>query len=354
MKRPLLHLLPTLAVLLFMGVPFLHLRLAAADVRVLKGSLEARHGYNLLREHFPDQAANRIEVAVQFPSAPAFNDPARLEAVKALGARIAALPNVRKVLSPVDGAALPVGDTAIVLYAVSDTAPESEEAAAIVRSIRAQRAVADGTLSVAGETANNVDSTEYILQRVPKAVALVVGATVVVVFLLLGSVVLPLKAVAMNFLSIAGSFGALVWVFQDGHLLVTEPRPVEPSLPILLFCVLFGLSMDYEVLMLSRMKESYERTGDNTEAVAEGLENTAGLITSAAAIMVSVFGAFALARVVLIQAVGFGMALAVALDATLVRVLLVPSTMRLFGNVNWWAPPALVRIRRVLRLDHGH
>ena len=179
------------------------------------------------------------------------------------------------------------------------------------------------------------------------------GATILVVFLLLGSVVLPLKAVAMNFLSIAGSFGALVWVFQDGHLFVTEPRPVEPSLPMLLFCVLFGLSMDYEVLMLSRMKESYERTGDNTEAVADGLEKTAGLITSAAAIMVSVFGAFALARVVLIQAVGLGMALAVALDATLVRVLLVPATMRLFGDSNWWAPAVLVRLRRRLGLDRS-
>jgi RND superfamily putative drug exporter len=158
------------------------------------------------------------------------------------------------------------------------------------------------------------------------------------VFLLLRSVLLPIKAVVMNVLSIAGSFGALVWIFQDGHLFVHEPRPVEPSLPILLFCIVFGLSMDYEVLMLSRMKESWERTHDNTTAVAEGLEQTAGIITSAAAIMVTVFGAFALARVVLIKAVGVGMALAVAIDATLVRVLLVPATMRLLGHLNWWAP----------------
>jgi uncharacterized membrane protein YdfJ with MMPL/SSD domain len=352
MKRPLLFLLPTLAVLLFMGVPFLHLRLAAADVRVLHGSLEARQGYDLLRQHFPDRAANRISIAVQFPSAPAFNQ-VRVDALKDLQARVAALPDVRKVESPISGDAIPVGDTAVILFAVSDTAPESEAAADIVRSIRKDPRVADGTLLVAGETANNVDATAYILERAPRAVALVVGATIIVVFLLLGSVVLPLKAVAMNFLSIAGSFGALVWVFQDGHLFIREPRPVEPSLPILLFCVLFGLSMDYEVLMLSRMKESYERTGDNTMAVAEGLENTAGLITSAAAIMVSVFGAFALARVVLIQAVGFGMALAVAIDATLVRVLLVPASMRLFGDINWWAPAPLVRFRRLLRLDHS-
>jgi RND superfamily putative drug exporter len=140
----------------------------------------------------------------------------------------------------------------------------------------------------------------------------------------------------MNFVSIAGSFGALVWIFQDGHLLPGDPRPLEPTLPVLLFCILFGLSMDYEVLMLSRMKEAYERGLDNRQAVAEGLEKTASLITSAAAIMVAVFVSFALARVVLVRAVGLGMAIAVSLDATLVRVLLVPATMRLLGDWNWW------------------
>jgi RND superfamily putative drug exporter len=167
----------------------------------------------------------------------------------------------------------------------------------------------------------------------------------------LGSVVLPIKAIVLNFVSIAGSFGALVWIFQDGHLFVREPRPLEPSLPILLFCVLFGLSMDYEVLMLSRMKETWQQSHDNTHAVAEGLERSAGLITSAAAIMVAVFGAFALARVVLIKAVGLGMALAVTVDATMVRVLLVPATMRLFGHLNWWAPAPLVRFRKAVGLE---
>ena len=179
----------------------------------------------------------------------------------------------------------------------------------------------------------------------------IVGATVLILFALLGSIILPIKAVIMNALSVAGSFGMLVWVFQDGHLGLSAPRPVEPTVPVLLFCVLFGLSMDYEILMLSRMKEVYERTGDNTGAIAEGLERTAGLITSAAAIMVVVFGAFALAAVVVVRAVGFGMALAVALDATLVRVLLVPATMRLFGPLNWWAPRPLVRARSALGLD---
>ncbi|HEY1697266.1 MAG TPA: MMPL family transporter [Polyangiaceae bacterium] len=352
MRRPLLFLVPTLAALLVMGTPFLHVRLAAADVRVLSPDTEARRGYDLLREHFPEQAANRISIAVQFPSEPAITDE-RAVALQALEKRVRALPTVRDVRSPFTDPTLEIGSDALVVYAISDTRPESDEARAVVRAIRSDRRVADGTITVGGETANDVDSTAYVLARAPKAMALVVGATMLVVFLLLGSVILPFKAVAMNFVSIAGSFGALVWIFQDGHLFVREPRPLEPSLPILLFCVIFGLSMDYEVLMLSRMKESWERTKDNTEAVADGLEKTAGLITSAAAIMVAVFLAFALARVVLIKAVGLGMALAVAVDATLVRVLLVPATMRLFGHVNWWAPAFVTRARRALGLDHS-
>jgi putative drug exporter of the RND superfamily len=218
----------------------------------------------------------------------------------------------------------------------------------VVRAIRAQRRVGDGTLLVGGQTAEDVDATAFIRGRAPWAIAFVVGVTLVVLFALLGSLALPIKAVLMNFVSIAGSFGALVWIFQDGHLFVHAPRPLDPSVPVLLFCVLFGLSMDYEVLMLSRIKEAYERTGDNTRAVAEGLEKTAGLITSAAAIMVAVFASFSFAHVVVIQAVGFGMALGVAIDATLVRVLLVPATMRLLGHLNWWAPRPLVTLRNGL------
>jgi RND superfamily putative drug exporter len=341
MRHPWLFVLPTMTLLLLMGSPFLHLRFASADVRVLPGEVEARRAYDLLRRHFPDQAANRIAITVRFPS-PGTLTPSRLGALQALEHRIAALPAVRKVQS-----------TGNILYAVSDTRPESDAARAIVRAIREDRAVADGNLLVGGETARDVDATRYIATRVPKAISLVVGATVLVVFLLLRSVLLPLKAVVMNFLSIAGSFGALVWIFQDGHLFVQEPRPVEPSLPILLFCIVFGLSMDYEVLLLSRMKESWDRTHDNTTAVADGLEQTGGLITSAATIMIAVFGAFALARVVLIKAVGVGMALAVAVDATLVRVLLVPATMRLLGHLNWWSPAFLARsIRRSASRHH--
>ena len=182
-------------------------------------------------------------------------------------------------------------------------------------------------------------------------------ATYVVLFLLLGSVVLPLKAVLMNFLSISASFGALVWIFQDGHLsslLNFTASSIDPTLPVIMFCIVFGLSMDYEVLLLSRMQEEYHLTRDNRHAVAEGLERIGRLITGAAAIMVGVFLAFALADVVIIKAIGLGMAIAVAIDATLVRALVVPATMRLLGDLNWWAPRPLARLYHRLGLGEAH
>jgi RND superfamily putative drug exporter len=329
-----------------------------------------------LKRDFPEQAANRITVVLEFKTAPALTVP-HIDALFDLSRRMGALPHVRKVESLVDGDSplgkedyesvllepppayaaiieeakkLTVSDRAVVLTALVDGPPESNDAREVVRAIRSQRTAGDGTIVVGGQTAADLDATDFILARAPRAVAFVVAVTFVVLFLLLGSVVLPVKALLMNLLSIAGSFGALVWVFQDGHLLGVEPQPIDPSVPVLLFCVLFGLSMDYEVLMLSRIRESYLSSNDNTAAVAEGLEKTAGLITSAAAIMVAVFVAFGLTGVVILKAVGFGMALAVALDASLVRVLLVPATMRLFGDANWWAPPAMNRLRKRLGL----
>ncbi len=333
--------------------------------------MEARRGYESLVHDFPDQAMTRLTVAVRFPSAPALTEE-RVSALYDLSRRIAAIPHVRRVSSVVDSdpalgrsdyqrlllhtpaeaagkvamaTRATVGDHVVLLEVITDRAADSEEARDLVRAVRSSHQVGDGTLAVGGQTAEDLDTTAYIVKRAPRAMAFIVAVTMLVLFLLLGSVVLPLKAVAMNFVSIAGSFGALVWIFQDGHLFVREGRPLDPSVPVVLFCVLFGLSMDYEILMLSRIKESYDESADNTLAVAEGLEKTAGIITSAAAIMVAVFVSFSFAHVVVIQAVGFGMALAVAIDATLVRVLLVPSTMRLLGHLNWWAPRALVSLR---------
>ena len=184
-------------------------------------------------------------------------------------------------------------------------------------------------------------------ETIPYAIGLTLGASAVILFLLFGSVVIPIKAVIMTLLSITASFGALVFIFQDGNLAdvlgFTTPGFTIAGNPIIMFSVLFGLSMDYEVLLLSRIQEAYRRTGDNTASVAEGLAKTAGVITGAALIMVTVFAAFALAESITIKSIGVGMAIAVLIDATIVRVLLVPATMRLMGRWNWWAPGPLGR-----------
>lgn len=364
MRHPVLVGLPTLVALLAMGFSFLHLRLAAADVRVLDRKVEARAAYEELRTALPELGRGSITIAVRFPGSPIENDE-RVKALVDLGDRIRATPNVASVATlfgpnqladreslgsflraPPSMAAgmvemakaATVGSNVAILRASTDATSDTEAARDIVRALRSDRRVADGELIVGGDAARDIDTTKAIVSRLPYAMAFVVGATLVLLFLLLRSVLLPIKAVLMNFLSMAGSFGALVFIFQDGHFGVREPRPLEPTLPVLLFCVLFGLSMDYEVLLLSRIREAYLRTGDNARSVAEGVGRTAGLITSAAAIMIAVFAAFAFADVVMIQAVGVGMAIAVFLDATLVRTLLVPATMRLFGNLNWWSP----------------
>jgi RND superfamily putative drug exporter len=375
MRRPVTTLVPTLALLGVMASPFVRLELTSADVRVLGLDVEARQGYEVLKHDFPELGGNRVVMSVVFPTAPALTK-ARIDALFDLSHRIAAIPHVVKVESIVSAGALgkedyeqillnppeieraqvdagkkmSVGERVVILYALLDSAPETRASEEVVRTLRSERGVDDGTLSVGGQTASDMDSTAFVQQRTPRAVGFVMVMTFVILFFLFGSVVLPIKAIVMNFISVASSFGALVWVLQEGHLGIADPRPIDHGLPVILFCVLFGLSMDYEVLMLSRIKETYERTRDNTAAVVEGLEKTAGLITSAAAIMVVVFGAFALAKVVLIRAVGFGMAVAVTLDATLIRLLLVPATMRLFGKWNWWAPAVLLRLRAAVGL----
>jgi putative drug exporter of the RND superfamily len=381
MRRPLVVLLPTLTLLLLIGLPFFRLRMAAADVRVLPASTEARRGYEALKQWFPEQVANRVIVAVQFPEGDAFTSE-RLGTLYDASRRYRALPTVTAVESIVDidptldragyqqlaemppgflppefGLALKgtVAGPLAVLSVLSTAEPASPEARALVSAIRADRRVGDGFVVAGGQLAHDMDVTDFVRLHTPWAVACVVGVTLVVLFLLLGSVVLPLKAVLMNFLSIAGSFGALVWIFQEGHLsgvLHFRPGPIEPALPILLFCTVFGLSMDYEVLMLSRMHEEWLRTGDNTRSVAEGLEKSAGLITSAAAIMVAVFIAFSLATVVLVKAMGVAMAIAVTIDATLVRILIVPASMRLLGHLNWWAPAPVARAFARWRARH--
>ncbi len=201
------------------------------------------------------------------------------------------------------------------------------------------------TVLVGGGAAEVRDVVARIGADFPRSALFIVVSTYLVLFVLLRSVILPAKALIVNALSITASFGALVWIFQDGNLsalLNFAPLGfVETTLPVILFCVLFGLSMDYEVFLLSRMKEVYDQTGDNREAVARGMERSGRIVTSAALIVVLVAGSFAFADIVLIKALGIGVAIAVALDATVVRALLVPATMRLLGDLNWWMPATL-------------
>jgi putative drug exporter of the RND superfamily len=243
------------------------------------------------------------------------------------------------------------------LSVLTPTDADSDRARAVVRAIRAEGAPRPGgAVLVGGETAFVLDVAASVKADTPRSIAFVVIATYIVLFLLLGSVLLPLKAVLMNLLSITASYGALVWIFQEGHLsgfLNFTPSSIDMTVPVMMFCLLFGLSMDYEVLLLSRMKEEWDRTHDNNFAVAEGLEQTGRLITGAAAIMTFVFGAFALAELVTVKSIGVGMALAVAVDALLIRTLLVPASMRLLGDLNWWAPAPLARLQQRLGLGHG-
>ena len=376
MRRPWVVLLPALAVLLVAGTPFLQLRLANGDVDVLPPANQARQGYDTLVQDFPGRDQTSIEAVVYYPSSPALTAD-HLGDIYDLSRRLATVPNVLRVQSIVDldpsltkadyqnaytgpQSALPstmqqavefgAGHNIVVLNVLTSKPYTSNEARAIVNALRAE-SVPGGQVLVTGETAFDLDIVNFILQRTPTAVGSVILITYLVLFLLTGSVVLPLKAVLTNLFSISASFGALVFVFQQGHLsqqLGFTPQSIDPSVPVILFSLVFGMSMDYEVLLISRIQEEYRRLGDNQAGVAMGLEKSGRLITGAAAIMCAVFIAFGLASVVIIKAIGIGLAIAIAIDASIVRILIVPSVMRILGSANWWAPRPLSRIHRRL------
>jgi RND superfamily putative drug exporter len=205
-------------------------------------------------------------------------------------------------------------------------------------------------VGVTGDPAEIVDLRDSIIDRLPLAIGVLVLATFVLLFLMTGSVVVPVKAIVMNVLSLGATFGALVLVFQDGHLSgllgFDPPGSLDLLMPVIVFLFAFGLSMDYEVFLLSRIREVWEETGDNDRAVAEGLQRSGRIITSAALLMVIVFAGFAAGEMVAIKQLGLGMAVAVIVDATVVRSLLVPATMKLMGHWNWWAPSPLARLHR--------
>jgi putative drug exporter of the RND superfamily len=374
MRRPWLVLVPALGLLLLAGTPFLQLRLANGDVDQLPPANQARQGYDTLIRDFPGQDQTFIEAVVYYPNeSPLTAD--HIGAIYDLSRRLAAQPNVLRVESIVDldpslsradyqrlytgpsadlpsklqqGLTFGAGKHLALLSIVTNKQYTSDDARAIVRAVRAE-SVPDGQVLATGSTAFDLDIVNYIVERTPIAVGTVILITYVVLFLLTGSVVLPFKAVLTNLFSISASFGAMVWIFQEGHLsqwLGFTPQSIDPSIPVILFSIVFGMSMDYEVFLISRIQEEYKRAGDNQTGVAMGLEKTGRLITGAAAIMCAVFLAFGMADVVIIKAIGIGLAVAIAIDATLVRMLIVPSVMRILGRANWWAPRPLAALHR--------
>ncbi|HET7029165.1 MAG TPA: MMPL family transporter [Candidatus Limnocylindrales bacterium] len=377
MAHPVAVLAPTLLTLIVLGSPFLHVRFNAPDSTILPPSVPSRAAFDRLASAFGEGEFAPIVLAIRTPG-PA-TSPDNVAALYDYSRRLAADPRIRRIDSFVDVdprlrreqyqllyadpngprdrfvatalAATTRGDlTAFTI--TTPFGPNQDQGRALVTDLRAGSGPlappAGMTVLVGGGAADVSDVVGRVAQDFPRTALFIVIATYAVLFLLLRSVVLPAKALVMNTLSIVASFGALVWIFQDGNLsalLGFQPLGfVETTQPVILFCVLFGLSMDYEVFLLTRMKEQWDRTGDNQEAVARGLERSGRIVTSAALIVVVVAGSFAFADIVLIKALGLGMALAVALDATVVRALLVPATMRLLGHWNWWLPAGLRRV----------
>ncbi len=292
MARPWHVLVPVVLVLVVLGLPFRHIHLGTPDVSTLPEKAESRRGQGLLAREFPQLEPNSIVVVLRYPDRSGLT-PARVDELYALSRWLARLPDVARVDSVVDldpritpeqyrqMAAAPremlppplreafermVGPRVTMLVAQTPLAVDSQEARALVKTIRREHPPVAAEVLVTGRTAYDVDFVALVSRVAPGAVAFVLAATFVALFLLLGSVLLPLKAVVMNCLSVTASYGALVWIFQDGHFkdwLGFTPGPIEPVIPLIMFCVLFGLSMDYEVLLLSRTHEEFERTRDN-------------------------------------------------------------------------------------------
>src|SRR5687767_8867024 len=372
MARPVAVLIPTLALLLLLGSPFLRANISSPDATILPPDLPSRQAFDILAAEFGAGEISPFLIVVQSETPGDLFTPEHLSSIYAVGAWLANDPRVTRVQSIVPptlpreeaigvatlqrglsrlgigvGAGRLANDNAAVIVAYTSFLPNDAENKALLAELRAME-LPGLTLLVDGGTAEIVDVVDEMYADFPRAIALVVAGTYLVLLVLFRSVLLPLKAVLMNGLSILASYGALVWVFQEGNLSrflgFTGLGFVEASLPVIMFCILFGLSMDYEVFLLSRIREEWERTGDNTHAVAVGLQRSGRIITSAALLVVVVAGSFVTADVVLIKALGFGIALAVFLDATVVRALLVPSTMRLLGEWNWWLPAPLHRL----------
>lgn len=378
MKRPILVAVGVVVPMLMLAGPFQRFNPSLPDHRILPKGTPARMAMETLNEDFTPHQLSAHDVVVTFNDGDVFAPAvvaAHLDVLADLQAQMAKIPGVVRIdgpLSLVDVVgkerafamlALPRAqqDTNLALVldniseghrlrigAVSTTVFNDAISLAQVKALRSMH-VPDGvTVKVGGVSAVLYDLQATIRTRGPMMVAFTCAVMFFVLFLVFGSVTIPIKAMVMNFLSLTASFGALVWVFQDGRfttILHYEPLYLSDATnPLILFAVVFGLSMDYEVLLLSRVREEYVKTGDNEASVATGLARTGRLITNAAALLVVVVGAFITSDILFMKTLGVGMALAVALDATVIRALLVPATMRLMGRWNWWAPAPLKRL----------
>ncbi|HEU5433150.1 MAG TPA: MMPL family transporter, partial [Thermomicrobiales bacterium] len=371
MAHPLWVLAPTLTLLALLGLPFRDASISSPAATILPEHLPSRQAFDqIVRTYGPGQISPML-IVVQSPTS--IWRPENLGAIDDLTRRLASDPRVSRVQSvtppnlprpaAIAAATLQHGlaglgagsggtrlasDQAAAIVAVTRYLPNDDRNKALLESLRATAPGGDLSLLVGGGTAEIVDVVSLMYHDFPLAAAAIVVATYLVLLVLFRSVILPLKAIVMNALSILASFGALVWVFQEGHLSgllgFTPLGFVEASLPVIMFCVLFGLSMDYEVFLLTRIREEWDRSHDNARAVAAGMQRSGRIITSAALLVVVVTASFVSAEVVLIKALGFGIALAVLLDATVIRALVVPATMRLLGSWNWWLPAPVRRL----------
>jgi uncharacterized membrane protein YdfJ with MMPL/SSD domain len=333
MKRPALIAVGAAALLIAVGIPFWGIRLIQADARVLPVSASARQVNDILNAEFPANRTSPLAVVVGLP--------AHSPQLQTFARQVSQLPDVSG-LAP----AQPAGAQDSLLTVAPVQGPMSGATQRLVKNIRAIRV--PFYVGVAGQTAMFVDLQHSLATHLPVVLGIVIGCTLIVLFLFTGSVVLPIKAVIMNFLSLSAMLGILVFIFQDGHLEgllgFQSEGALDATQPIFLFAVGFGLATDYGVFLLSRIKEAHDHGASNSEAVAAGLERTGRIVTAAAVLFAVALGAFATSEIVFLKELGLGAALTVLIDASIIRALLVPSLMALLGSANWWAPKPLRRL----------
>jgi RND superfamily putative drug exporter len=333
MRRPVGVATASAALLIALGIPFLGIKFDRMGLDALPREASSRQAFEILSEEFPPYRETPITVAARG---------AGLRALAELRARVEATEGVVAALPP-----QPLGGGLAAIQAISANPFQSEASRATVERLR-RLGVPGGELQVGGATAELLDLRASLARHAPAALAIVIVSTLLILFLMTGSVVLPVKSLLMSFLNLSAVFGALVLVFQDGRLEglldFSSTGAIEITIPILLFAISFGLSTDYAVFLLSRIKEARDGGASETESVAIGLERTGRIVTAAALLFAVALGAFATSQLLLVKQYGIGVALAVLIDASIVRALLVPSLMALLGRWNWWAPAPLRRL----------